>query len=396
MPSAFTSDALVYDAIRLPRARVRKDGGTLSGVPAHHLLAQLLGHLAERGVDPQTVDDLLIGVSTAAGEQSAVGRTAVMTAGWPDEVPSGVVSRLCCSGLDALGSAAAQVASGAARVVVAGGVESMSRVPMMSDRPGFAMDPELGDVTGFVTIGVSADATALEHGITRDQLDAYAVRSHERSLAAPTSPRVMPAVDLAGNQVLTTDEGPRASTLEALAAMSPLFSTDPGWARVATRLGLTPPEQGLHTVATAPQMCDGASLAVIGSAAATDVIGREPVARIASIAHVAGRSPRLDSVVPAARRALERAGLTAQDIDVAEINESFAVTPILTADALGIPMDRVNIHGGSISVGHPLGASGGILLANAISELERSGGRHALLAIPAALGLSTAIVVELL
>lgn len=396
MPSAFTSDALVYDAIRLPRARVRKTGGTLAEVPAHHLLAQLLGHLADRGADPTTVDDLLIGVSTAAGEHADVGRAAVMAAGWPDEVPSGLVSRLCCSGLDALGSAAAQVASGAARVVVAGGVESMSRVPMMSDRPGFAVDPELGDLTGFVTIGVSADATALEHGITREQLDAYAARSHERSLAAPTSARVMPAVDTGGAQVLEADEGARETNLEAQAALSPLFSEDPAWARVAARLDLTPPAQGLHTVGTAPQMCDGASLAVIGSAAAVDVIGRAPVARILSVAHAAGRSPRLDSVVPAARRALERAGLTAQDIDVAEINESFAVTPILTADALGIPMDRVNIHGGSISVGHPLGASGGILLANAISELERSGGQHALLAIPAALGLSTAVVVELL
>lgn len=394
MPSTFTRDVLVYDAIRLPRARVRKDGGTLSGVPAHHLLAQLLGHLADRGVDPTTVEDLLIGVSTAAGEHAGVGRAAIMAAGWPDEVPSGLVSRLCCSGLDALGSAAAQIASGSAEVMVAGGVESMSRVPMMSDRPGFALDTETGDLTGFVTIGVSADATALEHGITRDQLDAYAVRSHERSLAAPASSRVMPATDSAGNEVLTADEGPRVTTLEALTALAPLFSADPSWARVAARLDLTPPEQGLHTVATAPQMCDGASLAVIGSAAAADAIGRVPAARILAVAHTAARSPRLDSVVPAARRALERAGLGAQDVDVAEINESFAVTPILTADALGISMDRVNIHGGSISVGHPLGASGGILLANAISELERTDGRHALLAIPAALGLSTAIVIE--
>lgn len=389
-------EAFVYEAVRTPRGRVRRDGGTLAGVPAYQLFAGLLTELTARGVPAGAVQDVIAGVSTVHGEQAAdVPRLAVMAAGWPDTVPGGMVSRMCTSGLDALAAGAAQVKSGMVDVVVAGGAESMSRVPMFSDRPAFATEEPLGELTGFVTIGVSADLTAARHGFTRRDLDAWAVRSHQRAAAAPPWESVVP-VRRDGETLLAADEGARAgTTMESLAALPPLFGADPLWARVERRFpGFTRPAEGLHTVATAPQLCDGASAAVLGSRAAQSVLGRAPVGRIAAWAHTAVRSPGLDGTVEAARLAMERAGLAPADIDVAEFNESFAVTPLLLIRELGIDPERVNVCGGAVAVGHPLGASGGILLANALELLGRRGGRHALLVIPAALGVSMALVAE--
>jgi len=389
------TEAFVYEAVRTPRGRVRRDGGTLAGLPAHELLAQLLRELERRDLPLDAVEDVVIGVSTAHGEQAAdLGRVAVMAAGWPDAIPAGVVSRMCCSGLDAIATASAQVRSGMLDVVVAGGAESMSRVPMMSDKPAFAFDPGVGGTTGFVTIGVSADLTAAKHGFSREELDGWAVRSHRRSAAA-TWGSVVPVMQ-DGETVLAQDEGARAdTTAESLGALAPLFGDDPLWSRVEERFpGFERPAQGLHTVGTAPQLCDGASASVIGSAAAERVLGRAPRGRIAGWAHTAVRSPGLDGTVAAARLALERAGIDVADVAVAEFNESFSVTPLLLTRELRLDPERVNIQGGAVSVGHPLAASGGILLANALDLLERRGGGYALLVIPAALGVSMAVVVE--
>jgi acetyl-CoA C-acetyltransferase len=389
-------EAFVYEAVRTPRGRVKKDGGTLSGVPAYELLAGLLTELTARGVPADAVQDVIAGVSTVHGEQAAdVPRMAVMAAGWPDTVPGGMVSRMCTSGLDALATGAAQVKSGMADLIVAGGAESMSRVPMFSDRPAFALEEPLGELTGFVTIGVSADLTAAKHGFTRQDLDGWAVRSHQRAAAAPAWESVIP-VRRDGGTLLAADEGARAgTTMESLAALPPLFGADPLWARVERRFpGFTRPAEGLHTVATAPQLCDGASAALIGSADARQVLGRDPIGRIAGWAHTAVRSPGLDGTAEAARLALKRAGIAPADVDVAEFNESFSVTPLLLIRELGIDPERVNSCGGAVAVGHPLGASGGILLANALELLGRHGGRYALLVIPAALGVSMAMVAE--
>lgn len=388
-------DALIYEAIRTPRGRVRKGGGTLASLPAYDLLAQLLSDLGDRGVPPEHVDDVVIGVSTTVGEQAGdLARVAVMRAGWPDGTPAGVVSRLCSSGLDAIAGGAAQVRAGMADVVVVGGAESMSRTPMMSDAPAFALEPELGAATGFVTIGVSADATAAKHGFTRDELDAWAVRSHRRALAAEWDCVVPVTAD--GSTVLAHDEGARADvTAESLAAMPALFGDDPLWSRVEDRWpGFVRPPQGLHTVATAPQMCDGASAAVLGSEDAAERLGRPARGRVAGWAHAAVRSPGLDATTAAAHQAMARAGITAADLVIAEINESFSITPLLLARELGLDDDRVNVNGGSVAVGHPLGASGGILLANALDLARRRGGGHALLVIPGALGVATAVVIE--
>lgn len=389
-------EAFVYEAIRTPRGRVKRDGGTLADVPAYELLAGLLTEFTARGIPADAVEDIIAGTSTVFGEQAAdVPRMAIMQAGWPDEVPAGMVTRMCTSGLDAIAVASAQVKAGMADVMIAGGAESMSRVPMFSDEPAFAIEDAVGELTGFVTIGVSADLTAAKHGFTRSELDAWAVRSHERSAAAPVWESLIP-VRRDDRVLLAADEGARpGTTLESLAGIPPLFGDDPLWARVERRFpGFTRPSEGLHTVATAPQLCDGASAAVIGSEAAQGTLGRAPVGRIAGWAYTAVRSPRLDGTVEAARRAMKRAGVSTADIDVAEFNESFAVTPLLLIRELGIDPERVNIHGGAVALGHPLGASGGIILANSLELLGRRGGRYGLLVIPAALGVSMAVVVE--
>ncbi|WP_405496790.1 thiolase family protein [Nocardia sp. NBC_00511] len=390
------SDAFVYDVVRLPRGRVRRGGGTLAEVPPYELFGQLLSALEARSCPPEVVDDIVVGVSTAVGEQGGnVARAAALWAGWPDSVPGGVVSRLCCSGLDAVESGAARVGAGMAEVVVAGGVESMSRVPMLADRPAIAEDNDLGERTGFVTIGVSADLTAAEYGFTRAQLDAYAVQSHRKATAAGIPDSVIP-VRKGGTLLLASDEGARAdATGAAFAALPTLFGSDPSWERVARRLpGAPHPVAGLHTLATAPQLADGASAVLLGTHRASRVLGRAPIAQIVGTAQTAVRSPLLTAPVSAARVALQRAGITPGDLDVVEVNESFAVTPLLLTRELGLDPVRVNPSGGALAVGHPLGASGGILIAQALDALRRADGEHALVTIPAALGLGSALVLR--
>lgn len=389
-------EAYIYDAVRLPRGRVRKTGGTLADLPPYELFGQLLAALANRSCPPDAVDDIIVGVSTAAGEQGGnVARAAGLWAGWPDSVPGGVVSRLCCSGLDAVESAAARIAAGYGSIMIAGGVESMSRVPMLSDQPAIALDNDLGERTGFVTIGVSADLTAAAHGITRGELDSYAVQSHRRAATAMVSDSVIPARK-GGTLLLSADEGARAdASVEAFAALPTLFGADSSWDRVARRLPGAPyPTAGLHTIATAPQLADSASAVLLGSRQAADTLGRRPVAKIVGTAQTAVRSPLLTAPITAALLALRRAGITAADLDVVEVNESFAVTPLLLTRELGLDPARVNPGGGAVAVGHPLGATGGILIAQALDALRRSDGEHALVTIPAALGLGSALVLR--
>ncbi len=397
-------DAYVYDVVRTPRGRVRRDGGALASVPPYELVGQLMTALGERldlaGKNVH-VDEVILGVSTATQEQGGdISRVASIRSGWPDDVSGTVVGRLCCSGLDALAAAAAQVSTGMADLVAGGGVESMSRVPMMSDRVSMAFDADLGERTGFVTIGVSADATAYTDGLDRPELDAYALRSHQRAAAAWAAGHfersVVPVRGPDGDVLLAADDGIRAKmTLADFEAMPLLFPDDQG---AHDRVGRRLPELGdfpaVHSAASAPQIVDGASLALIGNLEAARTLGRAPRARILAAATAAVRSPLLTATVAAIRRALAMAKLDPGDIDIVEANESFSVSPLVVQRAFGFSDDILNVDGGAVSMGHPLGASGGMLLATALDALDRTGGRYGLLTIPAALGLGTAIVVE--
>ncbi|WP_104090138.1 thiolase family protein [Arthrobacter sp. GMC3] len=390
------SKALILDAARTPRARVRRGGGTLADIPPAELLAVVLRELSTRGLKDERVEDLIVGVSTTVGEQGGnVGRVAAMLAGWSDTVPAGVTSRLCCSGLDAISSGAAQIVSGGADLIVAAGVESMSRVPMLADKPAFATDPSVGEATGFVSIGVSADATAIRAGISRAELDAYGVRSQHRASNAPAWESIVPVTTPSG-AVLSHDEGARAdTTLASISELAPLFAEDPLWERVQRWLDVSAGEdRGRHTVATAPQFADAAAAIVLSSEAWANEHEQKPRGQILGWAQAAVRSPGLEATIPASLKALARAGLQASDVSIAEVNESFAVTPLLLARELGLPEHIVNPNGGAIAVGHPLGASGGILIANALDQLRRRGGGYGLVTIPAALGLATAVVIE--
>lgn len=390
------SNALILDAVRTPRARVRRGGGTLAALSPAELLAVVLRELTARGLHDEQVDDLIVGVSTPVGEQGGnVGRVAAILAGWSDAVPAGITSRLCCSGLDAISAGAAQILSGGADLIVAAGVESMSRVPMLADSPAFAIDPAMGEATGFVSIGISADATAIRAGISRAELDAYGMRSQQRASSAPAWGSIVPVTTPSG-AVLAHDEGARPdTTLESLAELAPLFADDPLWERVERWLDMTAgDDRGRHTVGTAPQYADAAAALVLASEAWAQGHEQKPIGQILGWAQAAVRSPGLEATIPASQKALSRAGLSASDLSIAEVNESFAITPLLLMRELGLPQEIVNPNGGAIAVGHPLGASGGILVANALDQLRRTGGGYGLITIPAALGLATAVVIE--
>jgi acetyl-CoA C-acetyltransferase len=397
-------NAYIYDAVRTPRGRVRRDGGALAAVPPWELAGQLLQALDARvGLSDKGahVEEVILGISTVTQEQGGdVPRSAIIWAGWPDDVSGSVVSRLCCSGLDAIAAAAAQVSSGMAELVVGGGVESMSRVPMLADKAAIAFDDELAELTGFVTIGVSADATAQVVGLTRPELDAYAHRSHQRAAAAWAAGHfdrsVVPVRGRDGETLLAADDGIRAKmTVADFEAMPLLFPDDvPAHERVGRQL----PELGdfppVHTAASAPQIVDGASAVLIGNLDVARTLGIAPRGRILATATAGVRSPLLTSTVDAITRALALAKLSAEDIDIVEANESFAVSPLVVQRAFGFSDDILNVDGGAVAMGHPLGGSGGMQLATALDALERTGGRYGLLTIPAALGLGTAIVIE--
>lgn len=397
-------DAYVYDAVRTPRGRVRRGGGTLAGVPPQELVGQLLQALDERNglADSRaTVDGVVLGASTATGEQGGdIARVATIWAGWPDGVSGTVVSRACCSGLDAIAQAAMQVSTGTAELMVGGGVESMSRVPMMSDEPSIALDREVGERTGFVTIGVSADATAHHAGLARPELDGYGHRSHQRSAAAWATGHyarsVVPVTGIDGAPLLAADEGIRTQlTAQDFADLAVLCSDEAdAHERVARRLPGLGDFPAVHTAATAPQLADAASAVLIGSLAAGELLGRAPRGRILAAAATAVRSPLLTATVPAIRRALVLADVDVRDVDTVEVNESFAVSPLYVMSELDFSEDMVNCDGGAIAMGHPLGASGGILLATALDRLERTGGRYGVVTIPAVMGLGSALVIE--
>ncbi len=375
------SEALIYDHVRTPRGKGKKDGSLHQATPVW-LLRGLLQSLQQRlDLDTALVDDVVLGCVTPVGEQGAdIARTAVLDAGWAESVAGVTLSRFCASGLEAVNLAAAKVASGFEDLVVAGGIESMSRWTMGSDGGAWFMDPRINQGIAFIPQGISADLIAMLEGFSRTDLDSYALQSHQRAAAARSEGRfaksVVPVHDIAGLLMLAEDETIRANaTLEAMARLEPSFAAMGAMGFDATALRkYTTVEKitHVHHAGNASGIVDGAALMLIGSRAAGERAGLRARARIRSVA-VIGSEPTimLTGPTPACRKALAKAGLQASDIDLWEINEAFAAVPMKTARDLGVALDRVNVNGGAIALGHPLGATGAIILGTLLDELER-------------------------
>ena len=375
------SDAFIYDHVRTPRGKGKKDGGLHQAAPVW-LLRTLLQAMQQRlQLDTALVDDVVLGCVTPVGEQGAdIARTAVLDAEWAQTVAGVTQSRFCASGLESVNLAAAKVKSGWEDLVVAGGVESMSRWPMGSDGGAWVMDPRVNHKTGFVPQGVGADLIGTLEGWHRADVDAFALRSHQRAAAARAEGRfkksIVPVKDIAGLLMLAEDETIRANaSMEALAKLDPSFAMmgQMGFDATALRKYTTVEAiEHMHHAGNSSGIVDGAALMLVGNADAGRKAGLKPRARIRAAA-VIGSEPTimLTGPTPACRKALAKAGMVASDIDLFEVNEAFAVVPMKTARDLGVDLDRVNVNGGAIAMGHPLGATGCVILGTLLDELER-------------------------
>ena len=408
------AEAYIIDAFRSPRGRGKAGKGSLSGLHPQELLGQVLRGTIERaGVDPATVEDAVVGCVSQTQEQgSNIARNAILTAGLPQAVGGVSLNRFCGSGVQAVAFAAMGVASGYQDLVIAGGVESMSRVPMGSDGGGTdGNNAWLREHIFQVPQGISADLIATLEGHTREQLDAWALRSQQRAAVAQREGRftrsVLPIVDpRTGALLLDRDEFLRPdTTAEGLARLEPSFAAfgaSPATAdgRTFDELALKVyPQAGsirhLHTAGNSSGIVDGAGAVLVASARQVERGGLKPRARIRSVATV-GTEPviMLTAPAPASRLALEKAGMKPGDIDLWEINEAFAAVVLQTVNALGIDPERVNVNGGSIALGHPLGGTGAILIGTALDELERTGKATALITMCIGGGQGIAMILE--
>jgi acetyl-CoA C-acetyltransferase len=377
------TDAFIYDHVRTPRGKGKKDGSLHQASPVW-LLRTLLQAMQQRSaLDTALVDDVVLGCVTPVGEQGAdIARTAVLDAEWAETVAGVTQSRFCASGLESVNLAAAKVKSGWEDLVVAGGVESMSRWTMGSDGGAWFMDPRVNQKLGFVPQGVGADLIATLEGWHRADVDAFALRSHERAAAARAEGRfsrsIVPVHDIAGLPMLAEDETIRPNaSLEAMAKLEASFTMmgQMGFDATALRKYTTVERiRHVHHAGNSSGIVDGAALMLVGSKNGGAQAGLKPRARIRAAA-VVGSEPTimLTGPTPACRKALAKAGMQAADIDLWEINEAFAVVPMKTARDLGVDLDRVNVNGGAIAMGHPLGATGCIILGTLLDELERRG-----------------------
>jgi acetyl-CoA C-acetyltransferase len=397
------SDAFIYDHVRTPRGKGKKDGSLHQAAPVW-LLRTLLQAMRERNaLDTALVDDVVLGCVTPVGEQGAdIARTAVLDAEWAQTVAGVTQSRFCASGLESVNLAAAKVKSGWEDLVVAGGVESMSRWAMGSDGGAWVMDPRINQKTGFVPQGIGADLIGTLEGWGRDDVDSFALRSHQRAAAARAEGRfaksLVPVRDIAGLLMLDRDETIReGATLEAMAKLDPSFAMmgQMGFDSTALRKYTTVERiEHMHHAGNSSGIVDGAALMLVGSKEGGAKAGLKPRARIKAAA-VIGSEPTimLTGPTPACRKALAKAGMSPRDIDLYEINEAFAVVPMKTARDLGIDLERVNVNGGAIAMGHPLGATGCIILGTLLDELERRnlGTGLATLCVGGGMGIATII-----
>ncbi|MFC3960810.1 acetyl-CoA C-acetyltransferase [Nocardia jiangsuensis] len=395
-------DVSVYDAFRTPRGRGR--GGALHGVKPITLVTGLLTALRDRNpaLDPARIDDLVLGCVSPLRDQGAdLARIAAVAAGLPDTVAGMQLNRFCASGLEAVNTAAQKIASGWESLVLAGGVESMSRVPMASDGGAWANDPETALATRFVPQGIGADLIATLENFTRTDVDAFAAESQRRAAAAWDDGRfagsVVPVRDRNGVELLARDEHPRrGTTVETLAALKPAFARMADFDAVALqKYHWVERIEHVHTGGNSSGIVDGAALVVLGNAAVGTDLGLRPRARIVAGA-VSGSDPAimLTGPAPATRKALATAGLTVDDIDLFEINEAFSAVALRFMRDLELPHEKVNVNGGAIALGHPLGATGAMLVGTVIDELERRDLRRGLVTLCVGGGMGIATIVE--
>jgi acetyl-CoA C-acetyltransferase len=401
------AEAFVYDHVRTPRGK-GKAAGSLHEVKPVDLVVDLLDEVRTRNpsLDPARVDDVVLGVVTPIGDQGGdIAKTAALAAGYPETVAGVQLNRFCASGLEAVNQAASRVRGGFEDLILAGGVESMSRVPMGSDGGAWATDPATALRTGFVPQGIGADLIATIEGYTRDDVDAYAAQSHHRAAKAWANGyfagSVVPVTDLNGLTVLDHDEMVRPDTTpEGLAALKPSFAqigADAGFDDVALeKYHWVERIDHVHHAGNSSGIVDGAALMVIGSEQAGADLGLTPRARVLAAA-VSGADPTimLTGPAPAARKALGKAGLDVGDIDLFEINEAFAAVAMRFMRDLDVSPEITNVNGGAIAMGHPLGATGAMILGTLVDELERRDLRRGLATLCVGGGMGIATIVEL-
>ena len=400
------ADAYIFDHVRTPRGKGKKDGSLHEATPVQ-LASQMLRALPSRnaGLDTKQVEDVILGCVTPVGEQGAnIARTAVLMSGYDESVPGVQVNRFCASALEAVNMAAAKVMSGQTPMAVAGGVEAMSRVPMASDGGAWAVDPAVAIPTYFVPQGISADLIATKYGFSRDDVDAYSVESHKRSTKSWEEGRfassVVPVRDILGIPLLDRDETIRPDTsMQTLGALKPSFADmgkNYGFDGVALQKY---PEieriDHVHTPGNSSGIVDGAAAILIGTKEAGEKAGLKPRARIRSFASI-GSEPTIMLTGPsfAAERALAKAGMKKEDLDLWELNEAFAAVVLRFMDVLSVPHDKINVCGGAIAMGHPLGATGAMILGILLDEMERRGAGTGLATLCIGAGMGTATIIE--
>ena len=398
------TEAFVFDAIRTPRGKGKKDGRLFEVKPVN-LLAGVLVELQRRHhLDTSQVDDVVMGVVSPVGDQGAViAKVAALKAGWDFRCSGVQINRFCASGLEAVNLAAQKVRSGWEDLVVAGGVESMSRVPIGSDGGAWANDPETHLATAFVPQGIGADLIATLEGFTRGDVDAFALESQRRAAHARSSgyfdAAIVPVTDAVGQIILAQDEFIKPNTtLEGLAALKPAFGHmgSLGFDDIAlTRCPQVERIHHVHHAGNSSGIVDGASAMLIGSEAAGKIHALTPRARIVSAA-LSGADPTimLTGPMPAARKALLKAGLHIDQIDLFEVNEAFAAVVMRFMKEMKVPHDKVNVNGGAIAMGHPLGATGAMILGTLIDELHRRKLRYGLATLCVGGGMGIATIVE--
>ncbi len=400
------SEALVFDALRTPRGKGKVNGSLHTTKPVD-LVVGLMHEMLIRNerLDPAAVDDVVLGCVTPVGDQGAdIAKTAALKAGLPHTVAGVQLNRFCASGLEAVNIAAQKVASGWEDLVLAGGVESMSRVPMGSDGGAWAMDPETSYDTSFVPQGISADLIATVEGFSREDVDGYAARSQARAAVAREEGRfsgsVVPVTDLNDNPVLDHDEFIRpGTTVETLSTLKPSFAMigeHGGFDAVALqKYHWVEAIEHVHTPGNSSGIVDGAALVAIGNERMAERYGLTPRARILATA-VCGSEPTimLTGPAPASKKALAKAGLTVDDLDLVEMNEAFAAVVLRFVGDMNVDMEKVNVNGGAIAMGHPLGATGAMILGTLVDELHRTGGRYGLATLCVGGGMGIATVVE--